>query len=134
MPNIQNVSLKAVLDGDHMPSDNAVLIQIVDPGTDFPEPSRPFIKRHFLSFYDVGADAHLCNQITTVQATNLVHMLREALAEGHDVVVHCVAGLCRSGAVTEVGAMMGFHVVCTARLPNVLVKHRMMQVLGWTYD
>ena len=51
-----------------------------------------------------------------------------------NVVVHCVAGVCRSGAVAEVGVMMGFRDAEAFRSPNLLVKHKMMKCLGWTYD
>ena len=51
-----------------------------------------------------------------------------------DVIVHCVAGVCRSGAVCEVGVMMGFDDTEDFRSPNLLVKHKMMKILGWTYD
>ena len=50
------------------------------------------------------------------------------------VVVHCHAGVCRSGAVVEVGVMMGFDDTEVFRSPNLLVKHKMMRALGWTYD
>jgi hypothetical protein len=45
-----------------------------------------------------------------------------------------MAGICRSGAVTEVGVMLGFNDTEKFRSPNLLVKHRMMKKLGWTYD
>ena len=51
-----------------------------------------------------------------------------------NVVVHCHAGVCRSGAVAEVGVMLGFDDSESFRSPNLLVKHKMMKVLGWTYD
>jgi L-serine deaminase len=51
-----------------------------------------------------------------------------------NVVVHCHAGICRSGAVTEVATMMGFTATERLRIPNMLVKHKMMKVLGLTYD
>ena len=51
-----------------------------------------------------------------------------------NVVVHCFAGICRSGAVCEVGVAMGFDDTERFRAPNLLVKHRMMKALGWTYD
>ena len=51
-----------------------------------------------------------------------------------NVVVHCVAGVCRSGAVCEIGVMMGFRDTEVFRSPNLLVKHKMMKVLGWLYD
>lgn len=61
-------------------------------------------------------------------------MLQGALRHDIDVVVHCVAGICRSGAVCEVGVMMGFEDTGAFRNPNLLVKHNMMRSLGWTYD
>lgn len=51
-----------------------------------------------------------------------------------NVVVHCVAGICRSGAVCEIGVMMGFRDTQEFRSPNLLVKHKMMKSLGWLYD
>jgi hypothetical protein len=36
--------------------------------------------------------------------------------------------------VAEVGVMMGFGDTERTRIPNIRVKHRMMKVLGWTYD
>jgi len=60
--------------------------------------------------------------------------LQHAKDNRMNVVVHCFAGICRSGAVCEVGVMMGFEDTGRFRSPNLLVKHRMMRALGWTYD
>jgi hypothetical protein len=68
------------------------------------------------------------------QAAELVRLLQHALENRMNVVVHCYAGICRSGAVCEVGVMMGFNDTERFRSPNLLVKHRMMKALGWTYD
>jgi hypothetical protein len=68
------------------------------------------------------------------QAAELVRLLQHALANRMNVIVHCHAGVCRSGAVCEVGVMMGFDDTEVFRSPNLLVKHRMMKALGWTYD
>jgi predicted protein tyrosine phosphatase len=51
-----------------------------------------------------------------------------------NVVVHCMAGICRSGAVVEVGVMMGFNDCEKYRQPNLRVKHKLMKQLGWTYN
>ena len=51
-----------------------------------------------------------------------------------NVIVHCHAGVCRSGAVAELGVMLGFKDTESFRSPNLLVKHKMMKALGWTYD
>lgn len=67
-------------------------------------------------------------------AQRLVGLLQHALDERLHVVVHCTAGVCRSGAVVEVAEMMGFTPVERFRAPNMLVKHRMLRALGWYYE
>jgi hypothetical protein len=39
-------------------------------------------------------------------------------------------GVCRSGAVAEVGVMMGFRDVGNWRAPNSMVKRKLMEQLG----
>ena len=138
MPWIQNTSLDDIRKGTHFqPGPNAMLIQIVDPCMEFPQPKYPFQEAHQFEFLDLerddlpGAEEF---KITQDQADRLVHLLARALEQNMNVVVHCVAGICRSGAVCEVGVMMGFQDREVYRSPNLLVKHRMMKALGWTYD
>ncbi len=119
--------------------EDAVLIQIVDPASYFPVPNKKFARVHqfeFLDVEDTEPDENLKEfAITDDQAAELVRVLQLALDEKRNVIVHCHAGLCRSGAVAEVGVMMGFtHTGRTHRTPNVRVKTKMMRVLGWTYD
>ena len=64
----------------------------------------------------------------------MVRLLQHALEQRMNVIVHCHAGVCRSGAVCEIGVMLGFGDTEVFRSPNLLVKHRMMKALGWTYD
>jgi DNA segregation ATPase FtsK/SpoIIIE-like protein len=134
---IQNVSLMDIKLGWHLdPVDSTVLIQIVDPDMDFPEPKYTFRQVHRFKFLDVEEkdeckDEWKCSQI---QAKRLVNILQHALNVGYNVIVHCHAGICRSGAVSEVGVMMGFEDSGSIRIPNLLVKHLMMKALGWTYD
>ena len=138
MPWIQNTSLADVRQGTHfLPGPNAMLIQIVDPCMEFPHPKYEFQEVHQFEFLDLerddlpGAEEF---KITEAQASELVQLLQRALQQNMNVVVHCVAGVCRSGAVCEVGVMLGFRDPELYRSPNLLVKHRMMQALGWTYD
>ena len=138
MPWIQNVSLGDVRKGFHFdPGSNSMLIQIVDPCMEFPEPKYKFKEVHQFEFLDLERgdmpDAEEF-KITQDQANRLVNLLECALKNRMNVVVHCVAGICRSGAVCEVGVMMGFQDPEVYRSPNLLVKHRMMHELGWTYD
>jgi protein-tyrosine phosphatase len=73
-------------------------------------------------------------KISDDQAKEIVRLLQHALDNNMNVMVHCHAGICRSGAVVEVGTMMGFTATERLRIPNMRVKHKMMQVLGFYYD
>ena len=138
MPWIQNVALVDIKKGSHYnPGPNNVLIQIVDTGMEFPEPKHKFNSVHQFQFLDIEEEDECIEpemKITDEQAKSLVIILKQALLNRSNVVVHCIAGVCRSGAVTEVGIMMGFDDTEDYRSPNLLVKHKMMDVLGLTYD
>jgi len=135
---IQNVALSDVKKGFHFDAgSNSMLIQIVDPAMEFPTPKHQFKEIHQFEFLDLEKDDMPDAEefkITYEQAAQLVRLLQHALDNRMHVIVHCVAGVCRSGAVCEVGVMMGFDDTEVFRSPNLLVKHRMMKALGWTYD
>jgi len=114
-----------------------MLIQIADPASWFPTPKHKFKEVHRFEFLDVEEKDKVLEEemkCSHEQAAELVRLLQHALDNRMDVIVHCFAGICRSGAVCEVGVMMGFQDTERFRSPNLLVKHRMMKVLGWTYD
>jgi hypothetical protein len=138
MPWIQNVALSDIPKGHHVAvGENSMLIQIVDPDMQFPTPLHTFKEVHQFKFLDIETkdecldEAWRCSQ---EQADELVRLLQHALENRMDVVVHCHAGICRSGAVCEIGVMLGFNDTEVFRSPNLLVKHRMMRALGWLYD
>jgi hypothetical protein len=135
---IQNVALSDIQKGFHInPGDNAMLIQIVDPCMEFPTPLYQFKETHKFEFLDLEKDDMPSAEefkITDEQAQQLVDLLVKAYGQRMNVIVHCVAGVCRSGAVCEVGVMLGFEDTEIFRSPNLLVKHKMMKALGWTYD
>jgi predicted protein tyrosine phosphatase len=136
---IQNVAKADIPKGHHIDAGpNAMLIQIADPATFFPEPKYEFKEVYQFEFLDIEKAEDLPGgeefMITVEQAAQLVALLQRALDHNMNVVVHCHAGICRSGAVAEVGVMMGFEDAKAFRAPNLRVKHLMMQQLGWTYD
>ena len=134
---IENVSLGDIPKGrHHNAGENSMLIQIVDPGMEFPAPMHKFKETHQFQFLDLERDDDFPEElkINDAQAAELVGLLQHALDKRLNVVVHCVAGVCRSGAVCDVGVMLGFNDCEVFRSPNLLVKHKMMKVLGMTYD
>lgn len=134
---IQNVSMSDIKQGFHIdPGFNSMLIQIVDPAYEFPVPLYQFREVHQFEFLDAERDDKFPDEakITDAQAQELVRLLQHAQEQRMNVIVHCHAGVCRSGAVAELGVMLGFKDTEAFRSPNLLVKHKMMKALGWTYD
>lgn len=134
-PWIENISLDDIRKGYHFdPGFNSMLIQIVDPGTDFPKPKYNFRKVYKFFFLDVEdnePDGCLYDAaITNQDAKGIAAALREAWDNSMNVVVHCHMGVSRSGSVAEVGTMMGFRDTEKFRVPNLMVKKKLMEQLG----
>lgn len=137
-PWIQNVSMKDIIFGHHKSAGkNSMLIQIVDPDSNFPVPQYNFKEIYQFKFFDLeeeDTDVSPNLKITAKQAKQIVKLLKHALVNDMPVIVHCHAGLCRSGAIAEVGVMMGFNDTGKFRLPNKMVKKMLIKELGWGYD
>jgi predicted protein tyrosine phosphatase len=136
-PLIENVGKWDVRNGTHTNmGPDTVLIQIADPPGDFPVPARKFGAIHKFEFLD--AEDNDCfpeeAKFTMEQAHSIVTILKDALYNDRNVIVHCTMGICRSGAVVEVAQMMGFTPTNRYRQPNLRVKSYLMQSLGWSYD
>ena len=119
------------------PGENSMLISITDPAGWKPEAKHSFKERHNFEFLDIEANDYSFDEgwrVSQAQADDLVGLLQHAITNQMNVIVHCTAGICRSGAVTEIGVMMGFEDTGRFRSPNLLVKHKMMKALGWTYS
>ena len=141
MPLIENVSMEDVRKGTHTDmGENAMLIQITDPAYYPPIPKQDFriiTQFEFLDAEDEDIEKYGYDEgflISDEQAEELIEFLDWALEKDMNVIVHCHAGVCRSGAVVEVASMMGFTPTDRFRQPNLRVKNKLMKVLGWTYD
>ena len=139
MPFIQNCAASDINTGQFYkdPGANSMLIQISDPAGWVPDPKHDFAEVHHFEFLDVEKDDHVYDpafRCSQSQASNLVRLLQHALELDMNVIVHCTAGICRSGAVTEIGVLLGFTDTGRYRQPNLLVKHQMVRELGLSYD
>lgn len=135
MPKIENCSWDDFQKGNHRISPiNTVAIQIVDPGDVPPQPAEDcFEKRYCFQFLDADIATQYFPEsalFSDSQAEHIARILQKALDNEHDVLVHCVAGVCRSGAVVEVAEMSGFDECFRYRLPNIRVKRKLMKALG----
>ena len=124
---VQNVSKQRIKDGDHYLDANTVLIQIQDVCTEFvvPKYASVFKEIHQFEFMD-DADPEKEENINEKQAKQIAEILINCHARKLNIVVHCHAGVCRSGAVAEVAEMMGFDYAGNYKLPNTLVKQRIL--------
>lgn len=139
MPWIENVSKADVAKAHHFdPGPNSMLICINDIACEWVVPKFNFKNTQRFEFLDVeDTDITWCPEeamISCSQAARLVSMLTLALHDRMNVVVQCTAGICRSGAIAEVGIMMGFQDTEKWRSPNLRVKRMMLQELGLVYD
>lgn len=128
-PWIQNISLTNIVDGRHYDAGpNSMLIQIVDPDMEFPKPKYNFKEIRQFKFLDIDENVPEAPQFS--HAIDLVSLLQYALKNRMNVIVHCVAGICRSGAVKEVGVILGFLDTESYTIPNVRLKTMMMRAAG----
>lgn len=107
---------------------NSMLIQISDIISEHPTPLKKFKEVHQFNFEDIEEDEEWA--ISDEQAQEIANLLRRAYENNMNVIVHCHAGLCRSGAVVECGIFLGFNPPDRLRLPNTLVKKKIMKALG----
>lgn len=134
---IENVAASDVSTGFHYDcGENSMLISITDPAGWKPTPKQKFKEIHYFEFLDAEDEDGFPDEckIQDEQAEEIIRLLKHAQENAMNVVVHCFAGICRSGAVVEVAEMMGFTPTDRYRQPNIRVKTKLMKVLGWTYD
>jgi len=134
---IENVSMSDIHLGHHSDlGENVMLIRIQDPATEFMPTFRQYKEVHCFEFLDAededGFDEDF--KISDEQAKEIASLLQRAMDKSMNVLVHCHAGICRSGAVAEVATMMGFTATDRYRQPNLRVKNKLMKAMGWTYD
>lgn len=130
MPWIENVAAVDISKGYHYDAGpNSMLISITDPAGWRPEAKCEFKERHNFEFLDAEDTDGFPEEakISDAQAHELVRLLKYALDNGMNVVVHCTAGICRSGAVVEVATMLGFTDTEKYRQPNIRVKQKMLK-------
>lgn len=120
-PWIRNIS-KDML---HHTGSADVLIQIENPDGSFKH-SDNFTQ--IFRFKFLGGNNNPCEElnITDEQAALLAKILQSALSAQHNVVVQCVSGSVRSGAVAQAGIDYGFRDYGDERNPSKMVYQKIM--------
>ena len=129
---ITNISRQEIIDGEHEDAGvNSMLIQIVDFFDTFPMPKKDFKVIYQFKFDDVEQGLTV---ISNEQVQSIAQALLHAKDQGMNVVVHCFAGLCRSGAVVDVGVELGFNPPDRQGFPNSTVRQKLRKELGLAID
>lgn len=117
---IQNVSYRDLENGNHYYSENIVLIQIVDPCMIFPKPLKSFNKVYQFEFSDSDNSKDIVwdARMSTYQAKKILCILSNCFKKDKDVIIQCLSGKSRSGAIVEIGTLIGFKETNTERSPN----------------
>lgn len=131
MPYIQNISKERILSGEHISPElfNCDLIQITGVASFAPKAKEheKFKRIIHLDFEDTDNVEY--GAMNEEQAKAIVKFLRESKEINHSVVVHCFAGLRRSGAVVEYAVgKMGFEAFPGVREPNKFVLDELNKV------
>lgn len=137
MPFVQNVGRQEILDGLYKdPGPNSLLIQICDVGEEHIPVPAIFQKSARFEFDDVEEPNDPAS-ISDAQADLISKELRQAYADGMNVIVHCYAGIYRSGAVALSAEYIGFERIPPApgevHDSNRLVALKIGMAMGRTY-
>ena len=135
MPFIQNISLADAIAGVHRdPGGNAMLIRILDvQDWDVKAPAHPFKDVRVLRFDDLSAGwadpvKFARRGPRQEHADDILLALAEAHERGMNVVVHCRAGVARSGAVSLAAELVfGFESCGNPRNPNSSLLEMMLR-------
>lgn len=132
---IQNVPKAAIPKGEHafIPGKTA-LISILDPAATPPERKCEFTDVLQVEFLDVDEESEV--SIQPHHAIEILNFLKKCQETQTNVVVHCTAGICRSGGVASAAEILGFRWRKPADFhyaPNLLVK-RMILIRAMEMD
>lgn len=132
MPWINNQSLFNVISGFHMLSENVNLIRVVDPDMSFSKVAHISSFKNVLELKFFDNDNAPCYKIL-----DKIHdFLISSLDNNQDVLVHCVAGINRSGAIAQYGEALGFQYIVPNNMGmtcNAVLKSALMEKL-WGFS
>lgn len=142
---VANFSMKQIEEGEHFTVDNkTILIQIQDPDTkEFinPKYKKDFNKIYQFKFWDAEDEKDIPVKdkeglFSNKQSLEISKIIQDAKENNLNIVIHCHAGICRSGAITEVCGLYGFDIEnqINNRIPNKLVFNKLRKNLGLLYS
>lgn len=135
---IHNCSMDYALSGDiglNIKDTPTVLIQIQDPNTQFIDARyfEDFVNIYRFHFTDAESGENI---ISDEQAETIARILQNCYKHSFHVIVHCHAGICRSGAITKAASLIGFKPLMAGSdaNANTLVYNKVRKALGVSYS
>lgn len=134
MPKILNVPKGLISIGRFPDFENYILISI-DEQFKFPvipkDKIQPISYQRF-TFGDLeessDSDDCSCLLFDLEDRDRILEIYRNCLENNIDLLVHCTAGISRSGAIIEVGLLLGFELEHpTHRIPNAYIKSSLLK-------
>lgn len=114
---IKNISYNDIVSGNYEEMDNCCLIQIQDPSHSFPVPKKDFFKCKY-KFWIQDLEWYYNDDKQITDILFLRYTLEILAYEKYNIIVHCSAGVSRSGAVVEKAIELGYDDPKTRRTPN----------------
>lgn len=113
---------------------NTLLISITDNDMQYPvDLGKGFWSAVYYQFLDVDGPQYK-QGISEAQAKGIIEWLKFAQRHNKDILVHCMMGVNRSGAVREVAEILGFKVIGQKQGYNAYVKTKLIQAAGLGYE
>lgn len=129
---VASIQLREILDRDNF---NLIIIddpEILQRSTnllkDWNSPRRSYFHFHYHAFGDVREEESGFPTTDTVK--QLASIIDKSFSQGQDLIVSCIAGLSRSGAVAQAAIDYGFMDTGHHRTPNVDLYRRIKENLG----
>lgn len=138
MSYISNFPGIAIIEGVHPITNNMYLIRIFSSSGS--NESKPKYHTYFKKIYQFRFDdlekKYYDKNILfdSEMAKEIISILNDAIQNNIDVLVHCDAGISRSGAIVDIALDMGFKIfpkVNYNRQPNSLVRKLLLNELGF---
>lgn len=106
---------------------NTLLISINDPCQEPPSAIYKNMFEGYLVCHFLDIEEKQEFSVTEENAFNIVAIVQLAINHNLNILVHCNAGICRSGAVAELCEALGFEYVGNYKQPNLLVKKKLFE-------
>ena len=112
---------------------SCILIRLKNPGYSYPEGETEILLEYYFEEVRV-IEIEDSDNIDDNSVSEIASILCSAKEKNQNIIVHCHAGISRSGAVVEVATMMGYEDIGRHRNPNRVLKEKLRKVLGIKYS